>query len=208
MEELAATRATIARRGWQLQWFTIAWNALEGIASVAAGALAGSVALVGFGIDSFIEVTSAGALLWRMSVDADPERRERSERLALRIVGACFLALAVYICIDSAKTLLTRQRPEVSPVGIAVAATALVVMPLLARAKRRVAAGLSSRAMKAESRQTDFCAYLSAIVLAGLVLNWLWGWWWADPVAALIMTPIIALEGINSLRARHCDHCP
>ena len=203
----ATDRETAARRGKRLEHFTIAWNLLEGLLSVIAGTLAGSIALVGFGIDSFIEVTSAGTLLWRMSVDADVERRERNERLALRIVGVCFLGLALYILVDSARTLLEREAPKHSIFGIAIASASLIVMPLLARAKRRVAAGLKSAAMHADSRQTDFCTYLSAILLAGLVLNWLLGWWWADPAAALVMVPLIAHEGVEAIRGMRCDTC-
>jgi divalent metal cation (Fe/Co/Zn/Cd) transporter len=199
MVHAGTDRTLTAQHGRRLEYFTIAWNMLEGLLSVIAGALAGSIALVGFGIDSFIEVTSAGALLWRMHVDADVERRERSGRLALRIVGGCFVALAIYIAVDSIKTLLAREVPERSVFGVVIAVVSLVVMPLLARAKRRVAARLNSAAMEADSRQTDFCMYLSAILLVGLALNWLLGWWWADPVAALVMVPIIANEGIEGL---------
>ncbi len=200
-------RAIAAKRGRRLEYFTIAWNMLEGLLSLIAGAVAGSIALVGFGIDSFIEVTSAGALLWRMHVDADVERRERNEQLALRIVGSCFIALAIYIAVHSIKTLLAREAPERSVFGVAIAVVSLVVMPLLARAKRRVAAGLKSAAMQADSRQTDFCMYLSAILLVGLALNWLLGWWWADPAAALVMVPIITREGMEGLRGKRCEEC-
>jgi divalent metal cation (Fe/Co/Zn/Cd) transporter len=200
-------RAMTARRGRRLEYFTIAWNMLEGLLSVIAGVLAGSTALVGFGIDSFIEVTSAGALLWRMSVDKDADRRERNERLTLRIVGTCFIGLAVYISVESIKTLATHEAPEHSMFGISVAVASLIAMPLLARAKRKVASSLGSAAMHADSRQTDFCSYLSAILLGGLVLNWIFDWWWADPVAALVMVPIITHEGIEGLRARACSDC-
>jgi divalent metal cation (Fe/Co/Zn/Cd) transporter len=200
-------RAITTRRGRWLEYFTIAWNLLEGLLSVIAGVLAGSTALVGFGIDSFIEVTSAGALLWRMAVDKDTDRRERNERLALRIVGMCFIGLAIYISIDSVKTLVTREAPQHSIFGIGVAVASLIAMPLLARAKRKVAGTIGSAAMHADSRQTDFCTYLSAILLGGLVLNWTFGWWWADPVAALVMVPIIVHEGVKGLCARSCTDC-
>jgi divalent metal cation (Fe/Co/Zn/Cd) transporter len=196
-------RAASVRRGRLLEYLTIGWNSLEAIISIAAGLLAGSIALVGFGLDSLIEVSSGAALLWRLHVDA-PERRERAEQVALKIVGISFLLLAAYIAFDSIKSLVRREAPESSYAGIAIAALSLAVMPLLARAKRRVAAAISSRALHADSRQTDICTYLSAILLGGLILNALFGWWWADPVAALVMTPIIVKEGVEALRGETC----
>jgi divalent metal cation (Fe/Co/Zn/Cd) transporter len=200
-------RITAARRGRQLEYFTIAWNTVEAIVALAAGLVAGSISLVGFGIDSVIEVTSGAALLWRMSVDQNVLRRQRNERFALRIVGLCFLALAVYIAYESLGDLLRRQAPEHSIAGIILACLSLVVMPLLARAKRKVGAALGSAAMHADARQTDFCSYLSAIVLLGLLLNAVLGFWWSDPLSALIMVPIIAKEGIEGLRAEACQRC-
>lgn len=190
-----------------LEYFTVAYNTAEGLISIIAGLIAGSVSLLGFGLDSLIEVTSGVALLWRLHQDADESRREAVERISLRIVGGCFLALAVYVTYDSSLTLVRHETPERSILGIGIAAVSIVVMPLLARAKRRVAAGLGSAAMKADSRQTDFCTYLSGILLAGLLLNALLGWWWADPVAGLVMVPIIAKEGIDSIRGRACLTC-
>ena len=210
MEEVTPPqeRIGLVRHGRRLEYFTIAYNSLEGLLSIAAGAIAGSVSLVGFGLDSLIEVTSGAALLWRLHHDLDPERRERVELHTLRIVGWCFIALAVYIIYESGSALIAREAPERSILGIAIAAVSVVVMPLLARAKRRVAAGIGSSAMRADSRQTDFCTYLSAILLAGLLLNALFGWWWADPVAALGMVPIIAKEGYGSLKGKPCcDAC-
>jgi divalent metal cation (Fe/Co/Zn/Cd) transporter len=191
------------RRGRWLEYLTVGWNSLEGIIAVGAGLVAGSIALVGFGFDSVIEVTSGLALLWRLHMDA-PEKRERAEQVALKVVGVSFLALAAYVVFDALKSLITREPPEASYVGIAIATLSLIVMPLLARAKRRVAAEINSRAMQADSRQTDICAYLSAILLGGLILNALFGWWWADPVAALVMTPIIGREGVEALRGETC----
>ena len=191
------------RRGRRLEYLTVGWNSLEGIIAIGAGLLAGSIALVGFGFDSVIEVASGVALLWRLHMDA-PEKRERAERIALKVVGVSFLALAAYVAFDALKSLITREPPETSYVGIAIAALSLVVMPLLARAKRRIAENINSRAMKADSRQTDLCAYLSAILLGGLILNALLNWWWADPVAGLVMTPIIAREGVEALRGEQC----
>src|SRR5215469_6594931 len=201
MNELTIARQTLANRGKQLEYFTIAWNSLEGLIGIAAGVLAGSISLVGFGIDSVIEVTSGATLLWRMSVDADVERRERNERLSLRIVGGCFLALALYVAFEAMLDLTRKSAARPSLPGIVLACVSLIVMPILSRAKKNVAQGLGSAAMNADARQTDFCVYLSAILLAGLALNAGFGWWWADPIAALAMVPIIAKEGFEGLRA-------
>ena len=194
----------MVQRGRRLEYFTIAWNTLEGLVAIAAGAIAGSVSLVGFGVDSFIEVTSGAALLWRMSADADERRRERIERITLRIVGACFLALAVYVGYEAASDLLRKKAPEHSLPGIILACVSLVVMPLLSRAKRGVASNLKSAAMRADAKQTQFCTYLSAILLGGLVLNAAFNLWWADPIAGLLMVPIIAQEGVEGLRGDTC----
>src|SRR5216683_2412058 len=137
-------RTAVVHHGRRLEYFTIAWNALEGLVAVVAGAIAGSISLVGFGIDSFIEVTSGSVLLWRMSVDADVERREPNERRALRVVGVCFLLLAAYIAYESALDLWLRRAAEHSVPGMVLACVSLIVMPLLSRAKRRVGHALSS----------------------------------------------------------------
>ena len=200
-------RRTIADRGKRLEYFTIAWNTLEGLVGIVAGAIAGSVSLVGFGIDSFIEVTSGATLLWRMSVDADVHSRKRNELLSLRIVGVCFLALAGYIAFESVSDLIHRRAPDHSVPGIILACVSLAVMPLLSRAKKKVGTELGSAAMHADARQTDFCVYLSAILLCGLLLNAVLAWWWADPIAGLAMVPIIANEGRKGLRGRSCSDC-
>lgn len=197
-------RVKTLTHGRRLEYLTIGWNSLEGIIAVSAGIVAGSVALVGFGIDSAIEVSSGTIVLWRLASG------EHREQLALRLIGFSFLALSAYVAFDSVKSLWFQEVPETSYIGIAIATLSLVVMPLLARAKRKVAAKLNSRAMEADSRQTDLCAYLSAILLGGLGLNALLGWWWADPFAALIMVPIIAKEGIGALGGETCcdaDEC-
>ncbi len=199
-------RAASVRRGRWLEYLTVGWNSIEGVISIGVGVFAGSIALVGFGFDSLIEVSSGAALLWRLHLDA-PEKRERAERVSLKLVGISFLLLGAYISFDAVKSLIKREPPQASYIGIAVAALSLAVMPLLARAKRRVAVSINSRAMQADSRQTDLCAYLSAILLAGLALNALVGWWWADPVAGLVMVPIIAKEGVEALRGETCDVC-
>jgi divalent metal cation (Fe/Co/Zn/Cd) transporter len=197
-------RAGLIKRGRRLEYFTIAYNSLEGLAAVIAGLMAGSIALVGFGFDSLIEVTSGTALLWRLHLDADESRRERVEAVTLRIVGVLFLVLAAYVSYDSIKSLIWREQPRESIPGIILAIASVVVMPLLVRAKRKVARDINSRALMADSKQTELCTYLSAILLAGLLLNALVGWWWADPVAALIMVPIIVKEGIEGLRGETC----
>jgi divalent metal cation (Fe/Co/Zn/Cd) transporter len=208
MAEIAVLeRTAVVRHGRRLEYFTIAWNTLEGLVAVVAGTIAGSISLVGFGIDSFMEVTSGSVLLWRMSVDADVLRRERNERWALKIVGVCFLSLAGYIVYESSMDLWFKRVPEHSVLGIVVACVSLVVMPLLSRAKRRVGRALGSAAMHADAKQAEFCTYLSAILLAGLLLNAFFGLWWADPVAAIIMVPIIAKEGIEGLQGTACDDC-
>lgn len=199
--------ASVVRHGRRLEYFTIGWNTLEGLVAVIAGAVAGSVSLIGFGIDSFIEVTSGSALLWRMSVDADVHRRERNERRALQVVGVCFLCLAVYITYESTTDLWSKRAPGHSIPGILLACVSLVVMPLLSRAKRRVGHALGSAAMHADAKQTEFCTYLSAILLAGLLVNAIFGLWWADPVAGLIMVPIITKEGIDGLQGKACNDC-
>ena len=199
-------RPALVRRGRRLSIVTLVYNALEGIIAVTAGAIAGSISLVGFGVDSIIEVASGGVSLWRLSADIDPKRRERAERLALRMIGISFLALAAYVAFDAAVALWNRERPDESYLGIVIAALSLVVMPLLARAKRKVARGLSSRALAADATQTTLCTYLSAILLGGLALNALLGWWWADPVAALAMVPIIGNEGVEALSGHaYCE---
>lgn len=197
-------RAELVRRGRWLEYFTIIYNSLEGIIAIGAGVVAGSIALVGFGFDSLIEVTSGAALLWRLHLDVDEERRERVETISLRIVGLCFVVLAIYVAFDSIKSLWKQETPAESLPGIALAAISLVVMPLLVRAKRKVARGIRSNALMADSKQTELCTYLSAILLGGLLLNALLGWWWADPVAALVMVPIIAKEGIEALQGETC----
>ena len=201
-------RSAAIRNGRRLEYFTVAWNSVEGVVAVASGLLAGSISLVGFGLDSFIEVTSGSVLLWRMSVDGDVDRRERNEKRALRIVGVCFLLLAACIAYDSIMDLTSRQAPEHSIPGIVLAGVSLIVMPLLSRAKRKVGRALGSAAMHGDAKQTEFCTYLSAILLVGLLLNAFFGLWWADPVAALIMVPIITKEGVDGLRGRACaDGC-
>jgi divalent metal cation (Fe/Co/Zn/Cd) transporter len=205
----APDRAPLVRRGLRLNYLTIGYNVVEAIVALGAGLVSSSVALVGFGLDSVIEVLASGAAQWRLRADLDAGRRERVERTTLRIIGWSFLALAAYVALDSLNALLRHEPPERSVVGLVLLALSAVVMPVLARAKRRVARAMTSRALEADAMQTSLCAFLSVIALAGVALNTALGWWWADPAAALAMVPIITREGIEGVRgASHCaDDC-
>jgi len=200
--ELAAARHSIVRQGILLSYATIGYNSLEAIGSLIAGLLSGSVALVGFGIDSVIEVIASVAAQWRLRVDADLSRRFSSEVRTLRIVGWCFIALSVYVTVDALKSLYLAEEPDRSWFGLIVLVLSAIVMPVLARAKRRVALKMQSTALEAEAKQTSLCAYLSIIALVGVALNALIGWWWADPLAGLAMVPIIVREGMHGVRLR------
>src|SRR5579883_729938 len=200
-------RPTELRRGMLLEYLTIGWILIEGVVAVASGATSGSIALVGFGIDSFIETSSGSVLLWRLHAERRGHDAEQVERRALALVGISFLLLAAYVAFDSVKSLIEREAPRHSAVGIAIAILSLIVMPWLASAKRKVAGRLNSGALHADSRQTSLCMYLSVILLGGLLLNALLDWWWADPVAGLAMVPIIVKEGWDALRGRTCSHC-
>jgi divalent metal cation (Fe/Co/Zn/Cd) transporter len=199
------TRPALIRRGKQLEYFSVGYNSLEGVIAIAAGLAAGSIALIGFGLDSAIEVLSGLTLLWRLNADVDEKRREIVEQRALKIVGVSFLLLAVYVLFDAGKSLVLAEPPEESMVGIVLAAVSLIVMPLIVRAKRRVASQIGSRALDADATQTALCTLLSAILLGGLLLNAIAGWWWADPIAALVMVPIIGREGFEALRGERCE---
>jgi divalent metal cation (Fe/Co/Zn/Cd) transporter len=201
---MAGTRAIQVQRGLYLEYFTIAYNSLEGMIAIGFGLLSGSIALIGFGLDSVIEVTSGAALVWRLRADGNVAAREEVERKALRVVGVCFLALAVYVTYEAAESLLSKEAPRRTIPGIVLAIASMIVMPWLARAKRRVAGRIGSSALTADAKQTEVCMYLSAILLAGLLLNALLGWWWADPVAALAMVPIIVKEGRTALCGQTC----
>jgi divalent metal cation (Fe/Co/Zn/Cd) transporter len=198
------SRSALVISGKHLEYFTIIWHLLEGAISLVAGLVSGSLSLVGFGVDSLIELASAVAVWWRMAVDDRVEHRERNEKLTLRLIGASFIALAGYLIFESVASFVNKKAPEPSVPGIVIAVLSLIVMPLLSRAKRNVAAQLKSPAMKADATQADFCAYLSAILLVGLLVNFQFGWWWADPVAALTMAVIIGNEGIKSSLGDPC----
>jgi divalent metal cation (Fe/Co/Zn/Cd) transporter len=207
----AETQAAVAReipeplrrRAIRLEYFTISWNLLEALIALGAGFVAGSIALVGFGLDSIIETISGAALLWRLRQRGEFESHADSR--ALRIVGLTFFALAAYVGYESVRNLWFRQRPEESLVGIILAAVSLVVMPLLGRAKRGVARELGSRALAADAMETYLCSLLSATLLVGLLLNATLGWWWADPVAALVMVAVMVHEGVEAFRPEEED---
>jgi divalent metal cation (Fe/Co/Zn/Cd) transporter len=203
---LVAARHVAVRQGILLSYATIGYNSLEAIGSLIAGLLSGSVALVGFGIDSVIEVIASVAAQWRLRTDANLAGRPASEMLTLRIVGWCFVALAAYVTVDSVKSLYLAEEPDRSWFGLIVLALSVIVMPALAWAKRRVAITMQSSALEAEAKQTSLCAYLSVIALVGVGFNALLGWWWADPVAALAMVPIIVREGVHGLRLQPLEH--
>lgn len=201
-----AAREALVRKGLLLNYATIAYNTIEAIVSIVAGIVAGSVALVGFGVDSVIEVTSAVTAQWRLRVDADISRRGTAERRSLKVIGLSFLALAAYVAYESVSDLWNHEIPNRSIPGVAILALSVIVMPWLSRHKRRVAQALESKSLEADATQTSLCAYLSAIALAGVGLNALFGLWWADPLAALVMVPIIVREGVEGLRGeKHCD---
>jgi len=204
-------RSALVRRSRKLNLLTLGYNLVEALVSLAAGLVAGSVALIGFGIDSGIEVSAGAAALLRLRADRDARARERSERRTLRLIGVLFLLLAVYVTADSGLALWTREAPQRSRIGVVILALSVLIMPVLARAKKTIAVAMRSGALVAEATQTSVCAWLSAIALVGVGLNAAFGWWWADPLAALGMVPIIAREGIEGVRGRStcadCDCC-
>lgn len=187
----------LRRWAWWLTALTIGWNSLEAVVAIASGLLAGSIALVGFGLDSVVEVGSALVIAWRLSHrSTDPEADERIERRAVRLIAVTFFAIAVYVIYDSATKLLgISDEPRSSPIGLAITVLSLVVMPTIAWAKRRVARGLGSVALKADAAETQLCTCLSAVVLIGLAANSLFAWWWMDPLAGLVVAALAIKEG-------------
>ena len=195
----------------RLEYLTIGWNVLEGLIGVAAALAAGSVALLGFGIDSFVESSSGAVLLWRLAAERAAQSHttvEVLDRRARRLVGVTLFLLAAFVAVDAVWTLWRQEQPRPSVIGIGLALVSIGVMAWLARAKRRVAHLLGSRALEADAFQTTACFWLSIIVVCGIGLNAAFGWWWADPVAALGMTYFIAREGREAWRGEeHCEHC-
>jgi divalent metal cation (Fe/Co/Zn/Cd) transporter len=203
-------RARLLQRGVWLAYATVGWNIIEGIVAVAAGVLASSVALIGFGVDSFVETASAAVVGWRLRAEltgkADEERAERLERRAARIAGGLLLALAVYITIDAGRRLLGfGGEARESFVGIVLTAISLVVMPVLGWIKLRTAGALQSGALRADAYETIACSWLSLTTLIGLLLNSALGWWWADPLAALVIVPLVVREGLEGWRGEDHD---
>jgi divalent metal cation (Fe/Co/Zn/Cd) transporter len=196
-------RSQLNRRSLRLAYATAGYNLLEGIVAIAAGAAASSTALLGFGLDSFVEVSSALVVIWQFRSRV-PESRER---LALRLIAVSFFALAAWITADAVHALLGDAPAEASPVGIGIAVASVVVMPLLVWAKRRTGRELGSATVVADSVQTMLCTYLSLIVLVGLLLNAALGWSWADPVAALVIAAVAVREGVEAWRGEQCDDC-
>jgi divalent metal cation (Fe/Co/Zn/Cd) transporter len=201
-------RPALLRRGLRLEYLTVGWNLVEGAVSILAALAAGSVALLGFGIDSFVESASGTVIIWRLlaeRADTDAEAIGSVERRAQRLVGLSLFGLAAFVVLDALKTLIAQEHPEPSAVGIAVTGLSIGVMYWLARAKRRTAIALGSRAMEADAFQTTACWWLSLIVLAGIGVNALTGWWWADPLAAIGMTAFLVSEGREAWRGEEAD---
>lgn len=195
-------RLPLVRRAIALEYFTVGYNLVEGIVSVVFGRLASSIALIGFGLDSFVESLSGVVVLWRFRAEARGETEHTiAEARALKLVGWSFLLLAGYIGLESVRKLATLERPEPSPLGIALAVVSLIVMPVLALNKQRTGKALRSRALIADSKETLACSLLSVALLLGLGLNALVGWWWADPVSGLAMIPWLLKEGREALEA-------
>jgi divalent metal cation (Fe/Co/Zn/Cd) transporter len=203
------TERNLRRWAWALTALTIGWNSLEAMIAIESGVIAGSIALVGFGLDSVVEVSSALIITWRLlQQTTDHHANERAERRAVRLIGISFIGIALYVTSDAVMKLLgLGEAPERSPVGLAVVALSAVVMPTLAWAKRRVATQLGSLAMGADAAQTNLCTYLSAVVLLGLAANALAGWWWMDPLAGLAVAALAVREGIVAWRGGDLCAC-
>lgn len=205
----AQTRRVLLSRGLLLEYITVSWNIVEGIVAIGAGIIAGSPALIGFGADSFVESISGGVLIWRLAGERsgkhDDEAIERIERRAERIVGAGFFLLAAYVAFEAIRALVTAEAPDASPIGIGLTSVSIIVMLWLARAKRKTGKALGSGALVADAQQTYACWYLSITALAGLALNALLGWWWADPVAALAIVAFLVREGAEAWNGEDDD---
>ena len=196
----AEGRARLGRRAQLLAATSVAYNLVEAVVAIAAGIVAGSIALIGFGLDSIVEVSSGLIILWQFRRGL-PEARERR---ALRLMAVSFFALAAYVTFESLRALVGGHQPEASPIGIALAAVSVTLMPVLSWAQRRTGRRLGSHAVVADSTQTLLCSYLSAVLLVGLVLNATLGWSWADPLAGLVIAAVAAREGLQAWRGEGC----
>lgn len=201
-------RPESVKRALRLEFLTVGWNLLEGMIAVTAAVIAGSVALLGFGIDSFVECSSALVMIWRLRAERDHrltgERLESVERQARRLVAGSLFLLAAYVAFDAVQTLRTGDRPAFSLVGVVLLTVSVAVMLWLARAKRQVARELGSEAMAADAVQTTVCWWLSLAALVGIGLNGLLGWWWADPLAALVIAGLVGREGREAWNGKAC----
>jgi divalent metal cation (Fe/Co/Zn/Cd) transporter len=191
----AAEQARLRRRGFALEYATMAWMVAEAAVAITAGVLASSIVLIGFGLDSVIEFFAAIIVVWQLRGEVAGQQRETR---AVRLIAVTFFALAAYLAAESIHDLVTRARPGESIAGLAVAAAALIVMPVLAVAKRRTGQAMGNRTLVTESAETFFCAYTSAAALAGVGLNTMLGWWWADPAAALVIAALAVKEGLEA----------
>lgn len=207
-----ASRVRTLAHALRLEYLTVGWNVIEGVVAVAAALAAGSVALLAFGIDSFVECASGAILIWRLRAEKthmDAAAIERLDRRAHQLVGFSLFALAAWVVFDASKALYLQERPEASVVGMGLLVLSIAAMYWVARAKHRAAATLKSRALEADSFQTSACFWLSIIGLGGIALNAAFGWWWADPVAALGIAVMLVKEGREGLRGESCcdsDH--
>lgn len=208
MTAATTSRDVLVRRGVWLAWFTIAWNSVEGIVGIVSGIAAGSIALVGFGVDSYVEVFAGAVIVWRLSKERHGQHLSaQAEARAVRLIAITFLVLAAGIGVESVRKLIVGAEPDESWFGIGLAVVSLVVMPILARAKRQVGEQMGSRAVTADATETTLCVWLSAILLVGLGLNALFGWWWADPLAGLAIVYVAGREGVEHWRAEELDDC-
>jgi cation diffusion facilitator family transporter len=197
------------KKALYLEYFTVGYNVIEGVLSILAGYLAGSIALIGFGLDSAVESSSGTVLIWRLTRHGkvSEEEEERVERAAVKLVGASFFLLGAYVLYESVKKLYLQEQPEPSLFGIIIAVASIIVMPLLAYSKRRIARKINSRSLEADSKQTLICSLLSVALLLGLGLNYLFGLWWADPLSALVIVFFIFREGVEAFRAEKLCTC-
>lgn len=201
-----SSREELLRKALRIEWVLLSYNCLEAAAGISFGVLAGSIALVGFGLDSVIECSSAVVLVWRLRREQQGLNHQEAEEKALRFVGLTFFLLAAYVTYESVVKLIGQEIPQQSIPGIVLACLSLILMPLLGSAKLRYARSLESAALRADAMETFMCAYLSFALLLGLLCHALWGLWWADPAAAFCMVPIMLREGWEGIRGKACAH--